>query len=71
MSGPFGTMAESCWRVSTDISGWGCSNFEGRTIKVNGTAVTCAELPLPSKLHGDYYFDFSAGEHEYASFFWF
>jgi len=70
-SGSFNTLGESCWRVSMDISGWGCNDIEGRTIKVNGTLVTCAQLPLPDKVHGDYYFDFSAGEHEYASFFWF
>jgi hypothetical protein len=59
-----------CLRVTDDIVGWGCSNFEGRTVKVNGVTVNCAEVPLPDKLHGAYYFDISAGEHAYASFYW-
>ena len=70
-SGPFDTLGPICLRVSSDIAGWGCSNFEGRTLKVNGSTVTCAQIPLPEKLHGAYYFDVSAGEHEYASLYWF
>jgi hypothetical protein len=71
MTGPFGTTGPYCLRVSGDIIGWGCSNFQGRTLKVNGTTVTCSELPLPDKLNGDYYFDVSAGDVTYASMFWY
>jgi hypothetical protein len=67
----FTTQGPVCLRVTLDIAGWGCSNFEGRTLKVNGMVVQCAELPLPSKVDGAYYFDVSAGEHEYASLYWY
>ena len=71
MSGEFQTAGPVCLLVKDDITGWGCSNFEGRTLKVNGVEVSCAELPLPDKLHGGYYFDISAGDHAYASVYWF
>jgi endoglucanase len=67
----FANAGPVCLRVTLDIAGWGCSNFEGRTLKVNGTTVACAEFPLPSKLDGAYYFEVSAGEHEYASLYWY
>jgi hypothetical protein len=60
-----------CLKVTLDITGWGCSNFQGRTVKVNGTTVSCAELPLPSKVDDAYYFDVSAGELDYASLYWY
>ena len=71
MSGPFNTTGAVCLRVTDDIAGWGCSNFEGRSVKVNGVAVTCAQVPLPDTVHGDYYFDISSGEYDYASLYWF
>jgi endoglucanase len=71
MSGEFKTEGPVCLLVKDDIIGWGCSNFEGRTLKVNGVEVSCAELPLPDKLHGSYYFDVSAGAHAYASLYWY
>jgi hypothetical protein len=67
----FASAGPVCLRVTLDIAGWGCSNFDGRTVKVNGTTVTCAELPLPNKLDGAYYFEVSAGEHDYASLYWY
>jgi len=67
----FASAGPVCLRVTLDIAGWGCSNFDGRTVKVNGTTVACAELPLPSKVDGAYYFDISAGEHDYASMYWY
>jgi hypothetical protein len=70
-SGPFGSVAGACFRVTGDITGWGCSNFEGRTVKVNRQPVMCAELPLPDKIDGAYYFDISAGMYDYASLYWY
>jgi len=70
-SGPFNTADAVCARVTGAISGWGCSNFDGRVVKVNGKTVTCGELPLPDALGGAYYFDISAGMFDYASFYWF
>lgn len=72
MSGPFGTVGPVCLRVTDEITGgWGCSSFDGRTVKVNGRAVMCMDFPLPDKIDGAYYFDISAGAHEYASIYWF
>jgi hypothetical protein len=71
MTGPFGTTGPYCLRVSGAIIGWGCSNFQGRTLKVNGTVVDCSELPLPDQLNGDYYFDVSGGGVTYASMYWY
>jgi hypothetical protein len=71
MSGVLGTTGPACLRVTGDIAGWGCSNFDGRTLKVNGQSVECAALPLPAQIDGAYYFDISAGEFDYASFYWF
>jgi hypothetical protein len=70
-SGGFGTVGGICVRTADDIVGWGCSNTDGRTLKVNGTAVTCAAgSSLPAKLGSFYYFEFTGGTHDYASFYW-
>jgi endoglucanase len=71
MSGEFGTMGPVCIRVTDDIVGWGCSNFDGRTLKINGQAIMCGALPLPDKIDGAYYFEVSAGTFDYASFYWY
>ncbi|MGC4065266.1 MAG: trypsin-like serine protease [Polyangiaceae bacterium] len=63
------TTGTACWRTKTSIAGWGCSNFDGRTLKVNGVAVTCGSS-LPSKVNGYYYFDVSAGKFPWASIYW-
>jgi len=70
-SGPFNSMSGVCLRVTEPITGWGCSNFDGRTIKVNGMPLTCSQVPLPAQVDGAYYFDISAGMFDYASMYWF
>jgi hypothetical protein len=70
-SGELATMGPACLRVTGMIAGWGCSNFDGRTVEVNGQDVTCGEIPLPAPIDGAYYFDISAGMFDYASFYWF
>ncbi|HEX3773806.1 MAG TPA: hypothetical protein VHV51_05030 [Polyangiaceae bacterium] len=70
-SGELGTMGPACLRVMGMISGWGCSNFDGRSVKVNGQDVICGQVPLPAAIDGAYYFDISSGTFEYASFYWF
>jgi hypothetical protein len=64
------TTGAVCWRTPAAIAGWGCSNFAGRTVKVNGVQVTCGALPLPAKVNGYYYFDISAGTFPWASMYW-
>jgi len=57
------------------ITGWGCPNAVGRTVTVNGTQVFCdtssGQVPLPARLDGGYYFAFSAGMYDFASFYWY
>ena len=69
-SGSFGTASAYCFRTPDNINGWGCSNFDGRTLKVNGVAKDCGNMPLPAKVNGYYYFDCSAGTYSYASIYW-
>jgi hypothetical protein len=69
-TGNFGTTGAFCFRTPDNIAGWGCSNFTGRTLKVNGTTETCGTLPLPAKVNGYYYFDASAGSFDYAVINW-
>ncbi len=70
-SGPFGSTGAECFRIDGNIAGWGCSNFDGRSVKVNGQTVTCGQVPLPDAVDGAYYFDVSGGTFDYASFYWY
>ena len=70
-SGNFNTTGAVCYRTSDNIVGWGCSNFDGRTVSINGTPMTCGQTPLPAKLaDGFRYFSISGGSFAWASFFW-
>jgi|GEM_PF-416641 len=67
-SGNFNTTEAVCFTVGTRINGWGCSNMQGRTVTVNGAAVTCGQASLPGA--APYTFEFSAGTYPWASFYW-
>jgi len=70
-SGSFGTTGERWFVVSQNINGWQASEMAGRTIRVNGTPVTPGQMPLPAAVNGSYYFQFSAGNFDWASWsFW-
>lgn len=70
-SGPFGTTGERWFVVTDDINGWQASQIAGRTISVNGVVVAPGESPLPAKVGGAYYFQFSGGSFTWASWsFW-
>ena len=71
--GSFGTTGAYCFRTLDTITGWGCSNFTGRTLKVNNVTETCGAMPLPAKVNGYYYFDASggAGAVDYATIFYY
>jgi endoglucanase len=74
-SGNFGTTAAVCLRTSLTVNGWGCSNFTGRSVSVNGgtATTTCGGGPLPLAKYSDgyTYFSISAGSLDYASlYFW-
>ncbi len=68
-TGNFNTTGKACYKTTQNISGWGCSSFDGRTVKVNGVQVLCGGA-LPAKTNGAYYFDVSAGTKAWASINW-
>ncbi len=67
-SGNFNTTGAICFTVTGTINGWGCSNADGRSVTVNGTAVSCGKMPLPGG--SPYTFSFTAGTYPWASFYW-
>lgn len=66
-TGNFNTTAAVCYRTNMNINGWGCSNFDGRTLTVGGQARTCGQLPLTRAADGYYYFAITAGQFPWAS----
>jgi lysophospholipase L1-like esterase len=66
-TGNFNTTGAVCYRTSSTINGWGCSNFAGRTLTVGGQARTCGQLPLTRSSDGYYYFAVTAGTYPWAS----
>jgi endoglucanase len=70
-TGNFDTTGAVCYRTSATINGWGCSNFDGRTVTVGGQARTCGQMPLTRSADGFTYFSVTAGAFPWASlFFW-
>ncbi|HEX7995026.1 MAG TPA: cellulase family glycosylhydrolase, partial [Streptosporangiaceae bacterium] len=73
-SGNFNTTGPICLRTSLPVNGWGCSNFDGRTVSVNGRppTTTCGGgLPITPSADGFTYFIITAGTFPYASLFTF
>ena len=74
-SGNFGTSAAVCYEVTAQFNTWRCSNLGTRTVTVNGSPVTCSDAmgtwPLPARISGSYFFEFSAGTPDYTAFFWY
>ncbi len=66
-TGNFNTTGGVCYRTSQNIAGWGCSNFDGRTLTVGGVARSCGQLPLTRSADGYYYFQVTAGSYPWAS----
>jgi hypothetical protein len=66
-TGNFNTTGAVCYRTSQNIAGWGCSNFDGRTVTVGGVARTCGQLPLTRSSDGYFYFAVTAGTYPWAS----
>ncbi len=61
-SGNFNTTGAVCYRTNVNINGWGCYNFDGRTLTVSGVARTCGQTPVTRAADGYYYFSASAGQ---------
>jgi endoglucanase len=68
-TGNFETTGAVCYKVTSNIAGWGCSNLTGRTVLVNDAPVSCGGA-LPAKVNGAYYFEVSAGAYPWASIYW-
>jgi uncharacterized repeat protein (TIGR02543 family) len=70
-SGSFGITGAVCLRTSGAVNGWGCSNFDGRTVSVNGgtPTATCGAGPFPlaKSADGFTYFAVTAGTYPWAS----
>jgi hypothetical protein len=70
-SGNLGTGA-ACLRTTEKFNTVGCSNWDTRTIKVNGVLATCGtKTAFPAMIDGFNYFEVSAGTALYASFYWY
>jgi lysophospholipase L1-like esterase len=70
-TGNFNTTGAVCYRTNATINGWGCYNFDGRTLMVSGVARTCGQVPLTRAADGYYYFAVTPGQFPWAGmFFW-
>jgi hypothetical protein len=69
-TGNFNTTGAACYRTNATINGWGCSNFDGRTVSVGGVARSCGQLPLTRSADGYYYFSVTAGTYPWASLYY-
>jgi mannan endo-1,4-beta-mannosidase len=65
-TGNFNTTGAACYRTNQTINGWGCYNFDGRTLTVSGEARTCGQMPLTRAADGYYYFSVTAGQYAWA-----
>jgi aryl-phospho-beta-D-glucosidase BglC (GH1 family) len=68
-TGNFNTTGAVCYRTSATINGWGCSNFDGRTVSVAGAVKTCGQLPVTRSADGFTYFSVTAGAFPWAALF--
>ena len=55
------TTGATCYRTSANVDGWGCYNFDGRSVTMGGVARTCGQMPLTRSADGYYYFQVTAG----------
>jgi aryl-phospho-beta-D-glucosidase BglC (GH1 family) len=69
-TGNFNTTGAACYRTNATINGWGCSNFDGRTVAVGGVTRSCGQLPLTRSADGYYYFAVTAGAYPWASLYY-
>jgi lysophospholipase L1-like esterase len=68
-SGNFNTTGAVCYRTNAVVNGWGCYNFDGRTLSVGGVARTCGQMPLTRAADGYVYFSVTAGQYPWAGLF--
>jgi mannan endo-1,4-beta-mannosidase len=65
-TGNFNTTGGVCYRTNATINGWGCYNFDGRSVTVGGVARSCGQMPLTRSADGYYYFEVTAGQYPWA-----
>jgi hypothetical protein len=71
-SGGFGTTGAVCLRTTEKFNTLTCSNWDGRTIKVNGVLAMCGvKTTFAPMIDGFNYFDVSAGKYDFAGFVWY
>jgi hypothetical protein len=72
-TGNFNKLGAACFRTKSTFNNIGCSNFEGRTLKVNNVAVVCPALnaTFAPAIDGWTYLDASAGTNVSASIYWY
>jgi endo-1,4-beta-xylanase len=70
-TGNFNATGAACYKTAARVNGWGCSNFAGRTVSVNGGTATstcgAGPFPLPAAADGNTYFSVTAGQYPWAS----
>jgi hypothetical protein len=73
-TGNFNTLEAKCFRTKSTFNNIACSNFEGRTLKVNGVATKCDPAlkgTFAPTADGYTYLDASAGTNPSASVYWY
>lgn len=66
-----GTQGAACFEVTREIHGWGCSNWDGRTLSVNGaTPSSGCGFTIAPWFDGSYYFDVGSGAYPWAALYW-
>jgi hypothetical protein len=68
-----GTTGSVCLRTTASFNAVVCSNWGGRTLKVNGVLAPCNPMKqtFAPAISGYTYFDISAGDYSYAGIAWF
>lgn len=69
-SGNFNTANALCYETTDQPTRGNCSNFNSRTLSINGTDVTamCSLYTVPAARNGGFCFQVSAGTETFASF---
>lgn len=71
-TGNFNSLEAKCFRTKSTFNNIGCSNFQGRTLKVNGVTTACPGTGTFAPTADGYtYLDASAGSNLSASIYWY
>ena len=72
-SGNLGTATDVCLRTMSTIGTVGCSNFDGRSLIVNGSPATCGVAGTYKQINGYNYIEITSSGTTltYASVYWF